>query len=166
MVRNIDDLALSSRVWIYQSDRPLNSEEQTSIIETSRNFLAQWAAHGQDLTAAAEIRNEHFLIIAADEDFNAASGCSIDAQFRFVQEIGNQNTIDFFKRSNLAFLKNERVELIDMKALKTSISEGKIDSGDTFFDNTVKTLAELNEKWQVNANESWIKRYFPATETV
>lgn len=166
MLVSTSDLSSNSRVWIYQADRALTSDEQSIITSASNAFLKQWAAHGADLKAAAEIRFNHFLIIAADESFNQASGCSIDAQFRFVQELARDMNIDFFNRANLAFMIDEQVQLKDMKAIKSEISEGNVKAEDTFFDNTVKTIVELSTKWMVNANESWLKRYFPAVETV
>lgn len=166
MLVSTSDLSSNSRVWIYQADRQLTPSEQAKIITSSNSFLNQWAAHGADLKASAEIRYDYFLIIAADESFNQASGCSIDAQFRFVQEIAQTMNIDFFNRSNLAFFINERLKMTNMKEIKSQILEGEVKAEDTFFDNNVKTIGELSTKWMVNANESWLKRYFPAVETV
>ncbi len=166
MVDRISELPADSRIWIYQSDKPIEGDTKEKIKQLTDRFLSQWAAHGQDLLASSEIRENHFLIIAADEKFNAASGCSIDSQFRFIQEIGVQFGIDFFQRSNLAFEKNGSILLVDMKQIKSEIESGKISSNDTFFNNNVKTLAELSTDWKVKINESWLKRYFPASETV
>ena len=166
MVNHISELPADSRIWIYQSDKPIEGGVKEQIKEMANGFLAQWVAHGQNLLAASEIKENHFLIIATDEKFNAASGCSIDSQFRFVQEIGAYYGIDFFKRSNLAFQKNGIIKLIDMKMIKSEIESKQINGHDTFFNNNVKTLSELSTNWKVKVNESWLKRYFPASETV
>lgn len=166
MVNHISELPSNSRIWIYQSDRPIEEETKKQIIKLTNDFLAQWAAHGKNLLAASEIKENHFLIIATDEQFNTASGCSIDSQFRFVQEIGVQYGIDFFKRSNLAFEKNGSIQLVDMKLIKTEIENRQISPDDIFFNNNIQTLAELSTEWKVKVNESWLKRYFTASESV
>ena len=162
MLASTSDLSANSRVWIYQADRLLTPDEQIEITSACNAFLNQWAAHGADLKASAEIRYGYFLIIAADESFIQASGCSIDSQFRFVQDLAKELSIDFFNRTNLAFQVENHIQLMNMKDLKDQITSGNIKAQDTFFDNTVKTIGELSTKWMVNANESWLKRYFPA----
>ncbi len=166
MLSPFEELSATSRVWIYQSDRALTQEEQKALLIASEQFLQQWAAHGQSLLASATIEHGHFLIIATDEGFNMASGCSIDSSFRFVQEIGGKLQIDFFNRANLAFLKNEKVQFVGMKDLKSAIAQGEIDSNSLFFDNNLKTKAELEEKWIVKASESWLSRYFQPAKSV
>ena len=57
----------NSRVWIYQSDRILSSEEVKQIQEKLDGFTSQWLAHGHELLALAEIRYNQFIIISVDE---------------------------------------------------------------------------------------------------
>lgn len=160
MLQPISTFPRQSRIWIYQSDIDISVSNQEQIKRLTNQFLSTWAAHGQDLKASCDIKQGHFLIIVADENFNAASGCSIDSQFRFVQGIGKEFDIDFFKRSNLAFEKNGKIIFIDMKEIKAAIESGQIHADDTFFNNNVSTIDELSEKWRVKVDESWLKRYF------
>ena len=166
MIASFEKLSSNSRIWIYQSNRPISGEEQIQILQKSAAFLKSWAAHGQDLLAAAEIIDDHFLVIATDESFNMASGCSIDTSFRFIQELGSAYSIDFFNRANLAFNLEGKVQLIDMKQLKGNIEEGNIQASSLFYDNSIRSLGELRNNWRVKAEESWLKRYFKAAESV
>lgn len=166
MIASFDKLSANSRIWIYQSDRPITAEEQIQIRNKSAVFLKSWAAHGQDLLASAEVIDDYFLIISTDESFNMASGCSIDTSFRFIQELGSSFQIDFFNRANLAFSIQGKVELIDMKTLKEKIEQGNIQASSLFYNNSIRTLGELRDNWRVKAEESWLKRYFKAAESV
>lgn len=166
MLSSFEKLSNASRVWIYQADRTLSSEDQMAILQAAEGFIQQWAAHGQALLASATIKYDHFLVIATDEGFNLASGCSIDSSFRFVQEIGAKLNINFFDRASLAFKKDNRIEFVQMNLLKSTIESGNI-SGDTlFFDNNLSTKSELENKWVVKAEESWLKRYFQTAKSV
>ncbi len=166
MLSPFEELSAESRIWIYQADRALSNEEQQTLLLASEQFLQQWAAHGQSLLASATIEHSHFLIIATDEGFNMASGCSIDSSFRFVQEMGDKLNVGFFDRANLAFLKNDSVQFVKMNDLKSEVANGLIQGNSLFFDNNLSTKGELEEKWIVKANESWLNRYFQTAKSV
>jgi len=166
MLSPFSELSPASRIWIYQADRALSQEEQSSILNASDQFLQQWAAHGQALLASATIKYDHFLVIATDEGFNMASGCSIDSSFRFVQEIGTKFDINFFDRANLAFLIENEVKFVAMPDLKPTIESGGLNGDSLFFDNNLGTKSELDNQWIVKAEESWLKRYFQAAKSV
>lgn len=166
MLTDFNSLGENSRVWVYQADRLLNNQEQAEILRALEVFLHQWAAHGNNLMASGKIMHDAFLVISTDESFNMASGCSIDSSFRFVQELGAKLQLDFFQRMNLAFLIDEKVEILKMSDLKSKIEEGIIDSNTLFFDNTIQNKIELDSEWCVKAGESWLGRYFKTTANV
>lgn len=156
----------NSRVWIYQSDRPINTKEKQSILLDSEQFLKQWAAHGSDLKASGAILHDHFLIICTDESFNLASGCSIDSSVHFVQNLGQKYDIDFFQRTNLAFWENEGIKMVKLNELKQLVANGEISADSLFFENTIQVKSQLETQWRVKASETWLKRYFKATLSV
>ena len=166
MIKHFEEISDSARIWIYQSDRSLQKKELASIQKESGQFISRWAAHGQDLLASATILYDHFLIIAADEGFNMASGCSIDTQFRFVQELGQKMHVDFFNRMNIAFLKNDMVELIPSTKLHSEIENGNIKHDSAFFDNSISTKGDLKSIWLKKAGDSWLSRYFKSQNSV
>ncbi len=57
----------NSRIWIYQANRELTTQEQTLIQQKLDAFVASWQAHGHQLAALAEIRYQRFVILAIDE---------------------------------------------------------------------------------------------------
>lgn len=166
MLTNFEGMRDNSRVWIYQSDRPISEEEKAGILTDSDVFLRQWAAHGSDLKASGTILHDHFLIICTDESFNLASGCSIDSSVQFVQGIGQKYGIDFFQRTNLAFWQNETIKMVKLGDMKGLVANGEIGADSIFFENTIQTKGQLETQWRVKASETWLKRYFKAALNV
>lgn len=166
MLTNFEQMADNARIWIYQADRPLDKEERQEAMLQTQQFLAQWAAHGSDLRASATIKYDHFLIICIDESFQMASGCSIDSSVHFVQSLGQQLGINFFERTNLAFLAEENIEIVKLKDLKGQVASGAIGPDSLFFENTIQSKGQLQTQWLVKAGETWLKRYFKAALNV
>lgn len=166
MKEEFSKLSPNSRIWIYQSTQKIDPKEQKKILEAAQQFLKDWAAHGSQLLASATIEHDHFLIIAVDENFNMASGCSIDSQFRFVQDLEKQFGLNLFDRTQLAFYKNGEVDIQPMNKISELIDQGYFEDTIHFFDNNIKNKSELAEKWHVLPEESWLKRYFKKANSV
>ncbi|OEK06851.1 hypothetical protein [Roseivirga misakiensis] len=166
MLTPFDTLSPKARIWIYQADRKITASEEQTILSEAEKFIGEWAAHGQALLASAAVFHSHFLVIATDENFNLASGCSIDSSFRFVQQLGSEMNIDFFQRTNIAFSINDEVTLIPMSKIKQEVAAGRLQSENLFFDNNISDKSELAEKWLVKADKSWLKRYFQTSPSV
>ena len=160
MLANFNDLPETARVWIYQSDKNLNSEQIAFIEEQASEFCAQWAAHGSPLNSAYKVLHQKFLILAVDEGINAASGCSIDSSVRFVKALEARIDVNFFNRTQVAFLINDNVYTTDLTAIKSEIIDGKIIPETLTFNLQAQNLAEFSHKWLVPAQDSWMKRYF------
>mgnify|MGYP001155618576 FL=1 len=95
-----------SRVWIYLSDRLFTQEESEIILTEVDAFVSSWKAHQKSLNASGTLILNRFLILAVDENTEAASGCSIDSSVNFVKSIGLRFGVDFFNRLNMLILKD------------------------------------------------------------
>src|SRR5450432_796177 len=96
MLTTIQSLPDSSKIWIFAADRKLSPSETTELLSTLDEYLAQWKAHGAPVQAAKELRYGHFVIIAANPDVTAPSGCSIDDMTRAMKALGEKFKVDFF----------------------------------------------------------------------
>lgn len=166
MRKAFEELSDKSRIWIFQSSTKIDDATSEKILAETDDFLQKWAAHGNALLASSTVEYNQFLIIATDEDFNMASGCSIDSMTRFVQELAQKFHLNLFDRTKLAFLKSESVELVDMKSMKELVSQGYFDSEMLFFNNNISTKNQLRNEWLVKPEESWLSRYFQASKSV
>lgn len=165
MRATFDELSDKSRIWIFQSTQPFD-DKAGQITEEANAFLQQWAAHGSQLKASCHVAHNQFLIIAIDEDFNMASGCSIDSMTRFIQDLAKKHAVELFDRTKLAFNKDGVVVLVEMNEMKKLVAEGFFTDQTFFFNNNIKTKAQLNSEWLVKPEESWLKRYFQVAKSV
>lgn len=155
-----EDLPGHSRIWIYQSNRKLSDDEVAAITEATHEFVENWAAHGQSLAASFVIKYNRFIILAVNQDVQAATGCSIDSSVQFIQELEAKYEIDLLDKMNVTYKTGEFITfktLIEFKQLakSKSVSENTI-----VFNNLVNTIEEWQDFWEVPANESWHSRFF------
>lgn len=160
MYLDFEEMRPQSRIWVYQANRQLSTEEVQSLEEGLRKFTAQWEAHGKPLKSSGKVYHNQFLVIAVDEDFNVATGCSIDSSVAFVREAERSLNINFFDRSKVAFLIDEQIYLESLPALKEKVAQGSITPETKTFNNLVADKAALEQEWVVAAKDSWLSRYF------
>ncbi len=155
-----------ARVWIYQAKRKFNSEEAKIISQALQAFTEGWLVHGSPMQASFDLRYDQFVILAADEQANAASGCSIDDSVRTLKKLGVELGIDFFDRSIVAFRKGEHVFTLGSSDLKEKLKEGIWNQDSLVFNNLVGTKGDLNHAWLVPAASTWLSRYLPRQTVV
>jgi len=157
MLVGFESLQQNSRVWIYQSSRLLSNVDQDIISARLADFIHSWTAHQAGLKGAFEIRYNLFLIIAVDQDYNNASGCSIDKKVNFIKELGKDLNIDFFDRLQIAY-KDEAgdIHTAHMSSIKELFSSGVINENTKVFNNLITTVKDLSDNWEVAIGNSWL----------
>jgi len=155
-----DAFSAQSRIWIYQSSRAFTESDTVEMNQHLKGFATQWVSHQRQLIAHGEILHRRFLILLVDDvQGSGASGCSIDASVRFVQELGKAYDTDFFNRLTFAFMDGEAVKTVDQVELSQLYSDGTINDQTLFFDHLVKTYGELKTHWLVPLGQSWHRRF-------
>ena len=154
------DLPLDSKIWIYQSNRKFSDTEISEIEIDLQSFLNQWEAHGTPLESGYQIKYNRFIIIAVNQENQAATGCSIDKSVAFIQQIEQKYSVDLLDKMNVTFKNGEHIahkSLIDFKkmAKDKAVTENTI-----VFNNLVNNIEEFNENWETPAGESWHSRFF------
>lgn len=149
-----------SKVWIYQSSRKFTDQETEEIQTILNDFVKQWAAHGHQLKAKAEIFYNYFIVLTVDQDSANATGCSIDSSVRAIKEIENKFGVDLFNRFNMAYKIDDEVHVVSKEDFETLISIKKIGLDTVVFNNLVQNLAEFEQKWEVKIKDSWHKNIF------
>jgi len=158
MLVSFNTLPATSRIWIYQSSRALTDAEVTQCLEVTSNFIHNWTAHQAGLKGGVEILFNHFVIIGVDENYNDASGCSIDKKVNFIKQLGTELQIDFFNRMQIAYLDNENVKLAGMHDFASRIKSGELSDDTIMFNNLVTTLNELQLNWKIPVRNSWMQQ--------
>ena len=154
------NISENSRVWIYQSDRTLRTEEQLQIQEILKVFTSQWLAHGNQLAAGSEIRNDRFIILSVDEQLAGASGCSIDQSVKLMHEIEQRFGISLFDRFNIAYRDGNEIRTADRAEFEYLIRTGVVTPDTIVYNNLAQTRKQLETNWEVPFKESWHAQVF------
>ena len=151
------DFSDTSRVWIYQSDRPFTSDEVLHIQKMLADFVLNWKSHGVPVKGYANVFFDQFIILMADEAATGVSGCSIDSSVHVLQEIGQQYNTDLFNWQSLGFVINNHVKIISRQQFDKALESNHITAETLFFNNVVTTKKEVEENWIIPVRESWLK---------
>jgi hypothetical protein len=150
------DFAPQSRVWIYQSPRLFFLSEALEIEKMLEEFVAGWNSHGTPVKGYANLFYGQFIILMADETASGVSGCSTDSSVRLINEIEQRFGVPMFDRLMLAFRPKEKIEMIPLAQLPYALENGFVGADTLYFNNTVQTKAELQEKWLIPLKDSWL----------
>lgn len=161
MFAPFEELNESSRLWIYQASKAFTESERKNIEAALHAFCTDWAAHGEPLKTSFRIAYNQFIILAADESYHLPSGCSIDSSVRVIKALQLHTQIDFFDRTQIAFLIGNKVNLFPLSQLKHVFADGTLNAETPAFNHLVTTLAEWKKGWLVAVKESWLARYLP-----
>ena len=156
-----DSLSPTSRIWIFQANRPFSPDERQLVEKTLRDFTEGWAAHGSPLKTSFTVKYDQFIILAADETHETPSGCSIDSSVRVLKALEHDHGVQLFDRNLIAFKSDGGIELIPFQDLKQKFKDGILNQGTLTFNNLVGTKSALEHDWLVPADKTWLKRYIP-----
>ena len=156
---NFDELPLQSRVWVFQSNRIMTPSEQSSIDGDVKHFVQKWSTHSVQMLASHVLFHNCFVVIAADEQKQAASGCSIDSFTALFKAFGTQYNLSFFDRFSIAHKSGDEVVISNLDDFKQLIDDGHITPDTLVFNNLIEQRQDLSTKWELPLKESWQKRY-------
>ena len=160
MYVDFDSLSDSSKVWVYQSSREFTEKEVEGISKILRDFVEIWKRHSKDLRSSYKIRYNQFIILAVDESYNGISGCSIDASTNMFKRIEGKYNVDMFNKLNTAFKHGEHINIVSLSDFQKYVKKNKINSKTIVFNNMITTKKEMENKWELAAEDSWHSRYF------
>ncbi|NTS41529.1 hypothetical protein HRG84_11495 [Flavisolibacter sp. BT320] len=153
-----DTFSPASRVWIYQSSRVLSLSEALEAEELITEFAEGWKSHGADVDAFGNLFFGQFVVLIADETRAGVSGCSTDSSVRFIKALGEKFGVDFFNRTNLAFVVKDKIQVLPLNQLTYAVQNGFINGETLYFNNLVQTKAELENDWIIPVQQSWLAK--------
>lgn len=163
-VRAIDRLPDRARVWIFGAGRPLGEEEIVLLEERFPPFLERWTAHARELSAAFEVRESRFVVVAVDETETTASGCSIDALMRHVGGLEETLGVRLLDGTPVWYRAGDgRVKSVSRLEFRRLAAEGEVGATTPVFDPTLSELGDLRAgRLERAAGDSWHARLLPA----
>ena len=155
-----EELPESSRIWIYQCNRTFSEPEQREIKEALKSFIEAWGTHGQPLKAGFKMPYNRFIVIGLNQEKTQASGCSIDASVRFIQELEQKLDLILLDKMNVTFKQGDFLAYKSLEDFKKMAKEKAINKSTIVFNNLVDTVDDYQNFWEVSAEESWHSRFF------
>ena len=154
----------NSRVWIYQSSRIFLISEALEMEDMLNNFVAAWKSHGAPVKGFANLFFGQFIVLMADESATAVGGCSTDSSVHVIKAIEEKFNVQLFDRQNLAFIIKDKIQLMPLNQLDYAVQNDFISADTLYFNNTVLTKKELEEKWIIPVKESWLAKRISLVE--
>lgn len=146
----------NSHVWVYQSNRPFTVQEVIEIEILLHSFTKEWKSNGIAVKGYANLFFGHFIILIADESATGIRGFNADDSIRLIKNIEQDYKVELFDRLMLAFIIQERIQLLPLAGLNLSIEKDLITPDTLYFNNTILTKRELLNKWIIPVKASWL----------
>jgi hypothetical protein len=156
------DFSPGSRIWIYQCNRLFSISEALRIEELLHDFVSNWHSHGVKVKGYGNLFFGQFIILMADEAATGVSGCSTDSSVRLIKQIEEECGVDMFNRQLLAFIIKEKLQVIPLSQLSYAAENHFIHPETLYFNNTIQTKEELENKWIIPVKESWLNSRLPS----
>lgn len=147
-----------SRVWVYQCNRLFKVDEALEIEELLREFTRQWMSHGTPVKSEAHLFFGQFIVLIADETASGVSGCSTDSSVRMIKGLEQRFGVQLFDRATLAFVVNDKIELLPLSQLPYAVGNGFIGPDTLYFNNLVQSKTELEQQWIIPVKDSWLAK--------
>jgi hypothetical protein len=150
----------NARVWIYQASRLLRMNEALQLEDMLEHFVASWQTHGAPVKGWGTLFFGQFIILMADESQDKVSGCSTDSSVHFIQSVEKQFQISLFDRQLLAFVIQDKIQLIPLSQVAHALQHGFIQADSIYFNNMVTDRNGLDNNWMIPVKDSWLANRF------
>lgn len=155
-----NELNLSSRLWVFTSNRILNETESDYIRRELSLFLSDWNTHGKAMHAACDIYHHQLVLVAADEQLMAASGCSLDKLTHEIQRVAQHVGVNLMDRLTVFYEEEKEIKSTSLSTFWALRKANRITDDTLVLDTTVKNLAEWKETAWKKFGNSWHKEMY------
>ena len=139
MLVEFSEISDDSRLWIYASDQKLSNLQETYIFDKISEHVKQWTAHDKPLKGSFKILERYFIIIALDESYTSASGCSIDTLQNLILLLEKELSITLFNRLNIFCKIDNEIVIFPYSELSNNVSSSTL-----FYDLTINKKSYLS----------------------
>jgi hypothetical protein len=152
-----------ARLWVFAASDPVTGERADRLLAAVDVWLSEWKAHGEPLTCARDWRDDRFLVIGVDQSTAGASGCSIDALFRVLQDLQGTLATSLLGGGRVFYRDREgKITTTDRGTFVSRAASSDLDTDTLVFDTSVTTVAAYRSSFMRRAGESWHRDLLPA----
>jgi hypothetical protein len=150
-------LPAESRIWVFASERALDTDAARRLLDETDIFLERWQAHGEPLRAARKFTDDRFLVIGVDPTTANASGCSIDGLFRTLKTLEAEIGTRLLGGGRVFYRDQEGVTHAVSRAGFVKLAEnGEVSAETPVFDTSLTTADEYLRGFERPAGETWV----------
>lgn len=161
-ITSFESLPDDARTWVFSSTKALSDSESALLLSRVDEFLADWKAHGEPLTAGRTWTDGRFLTVAVDQNSAHASGCSIDGLFRSLKQLEAQFGTSLLDRNFVYYAEGPAIHAVSRDEFSARATDQKIIGETSVFDPSVTTLGEWRARFRSSAANSWHAGLLPA----
>lgn len=154
-----DALPNNARLWIYQANRFLSDSELETIQMELEKLMQSWNTHGKKLETGYAVFFNSTIVLAVNEDYHYASGCSIDSSVHMLKKLGNELNVDFFNRMQVLYQDKSVCHLISLNDFADKIIAGELNEDTLVFNTLAAQKSDLPEDILVSVQQSWHKQF-------
>ena len=148
----------TTRVWVYQSNKPFPKENIPEVKMKIMQFAQNWVSHNRQLQAHGDLIHDQFVVLMVDESMAGASGCSIDSSVYFLKSLQAEYGVDLFDRMTFTYQQDGTVHTASREEFAQRYQEGVIDDNTLVFDNLVNNKGDFEKAWLKPLGNSWHRR--------
>ncbi|MDZ4806070.1 MAG: hypothetical protein SGI90_14520 [Candidatus Eisenbacteria bacterium] len=161
-MNQFDQLPDQARLYVFGASRPVTPTERDILLGAVDEFLGVWQAHKADVVAARDWRHDRFLLVGADEEVTALSGCSIDSLTRRIKELELQLGCSLIDGGAVFYRGTNGIERVSREVFARRVAQGDVGPGTIVFNNTVTTVGHVRaDNWEIPFERSWHAQLFP-----
>lgn len=145
----LEHLPSHARVWVYQAERTLNTQEINFLQQELEKLVNSWKAHEIKLSAGSDVLYHMFTLLAVDEAVAKASGCSIDTSVRWMQQMSDKMGVNLIHSGWLAYVSEDNtIKQCYFSDIETLYKQGIISDNTIVFNNLISSVSELKNSWK------------------
>ena len=149
---------MNNKVWSFTINRSLSETELKNLLYEGQKFASEWTAHEQKLEASFEILSGKIIVVKVNEDFNVASGCSIDKLTRFMKLAGASYNFEPLNRLMVAIKKEGEIEVLPSSKIKDLLQQKIISENTIVYNTSIANEAEYAQ-WEKPLKNTWLSKY-------
>lgn len=165
-LQSFDALPAQSRIWVFAASRPLVGETRDAVLRSVEKFMHAWEKKAEHIGGAAEIVEDRFLLVGANESRADLSGCSIDAMHSWVMRLRNEIDLELIDRMAVFFRNADgAVEQLPRFTFKRKVMAGEFGPDTPVFDTAISRIESLREgRFEVPLRDHWLAPLVGLTE--
>ena len=149
----------NAKVWVYQSDRHLDKDEENYLRVKLDDFVSEWESHGNLLKGTFDIFHNLFVVFFVDEQGDTMCGRAQDASVNMMKQLEQELELTFLDRMVQSYQKGDQAEVLKVNDFATLLADKEIDENTIVYNNMVTTKIDFDTKWEVPLKDSWHKQF-------